>query len=134
MVGLAEEKGRGNGWRSGVAILRPKVHLKIYVHFFIWRGWGIVCITAVESQLVLCACLLGTLLSSLFKCLLGSWLCELLSVNSLYCKKIKSLAVLSSWSVMLPLFYFHDCERLFWEFCWIRWLLCCYTATFWAIF
>lgn len=33
------EKGRGNGWRSGVAILRPKVHLQIYVHF-LFEGIG----------------------------------------------------------------------------------------------
>lgn len=47
---MAEEKGRGSGLRSRVAILRHKAHLKIYVSF-IFEGFGwVLGITAVESR------------------------------------------------------------------------------------
>lgn len=81
-------------------------------------GW-ILYLTAVESHLVLYACLLGTPLS--FKPLQTlCWVVDFvnsLSVSSLYCKKIKSLTIPRSWSVTFAL-YFPDCERSFWEFCW----------------
>jgi len=37
---MAEEKGRRNDLKIGVAIWRPKAHLKIYALFIFCWGWG----------------------------------------------------------------------------------------------
>lgn len=64
---------------------------------------------------------------------------ELLRVLCLIVDNVNSLVkwekvILSSWSVMLPLFYFLHCEVFFGNILEIRWLLCCYRAVFLAIF
>lgn len=68
---MAEEKGRGSGLRSRVVILRRKAHLKVCVRFIFggvgmgsWHNWS-------GITFWLQACLLGTLLLSLFQPLLG---------------------------------------------------------------
>lgn len=120
LVGMAEYEGKGSGLRSGVAILRPKAHLKIYVHF-IFEGVGVNtwCNCSRVTLVVLCM----SAGNSSFDPLQALWIVSCLNslnVNSLYCKKIKSSVIPSSSPVTLPLLCLPDCERFFWEFSWSK--------------
>lgn len=78
LVGIAEEKGRGYGLRSGVTILRPKAHLKIYVHF-IFEGVGVNILhnCGAVTLGVTCMSAGNSFCRASSSPLLDTWLCEL---------------------------------------------------------